>query len=173
MKIERKYVIAGAIMLGSITLGLLYLQIQKFKQFCIGLKQIKYNSFTWTKADLDLFITFRNRSNFKLTIFSQQYLVYLNDKQVLKVSNAIAQNINPTSDSVLSAKLTFSPKEALEAIKMNISDLLTRPEQVIIKINVQVTVGIGIIKFDIPYDISMSLKDMMSGKGNDSHSIKC
>ena len=173
MKIEKKYVVAGAIMLVSITAGLLYLQYQKFQEWCIGVTKIGLNSFTWTAADIDLFIFFRNKSSLKITLFSQEYVVFLNDKQVAKVSNAVPQTLAPNSDSPLAVKLQFSPKDALAIVQMNIGDLIAHQDKINIKISMKFTVGLYFIKTTIPFDYISTLKEMTTSSDPNSTGLTC
>lgn len=174
MKIEKKYIVAGAIMLGSISLGLLYLQFQKMKDFCLSMKQIQVINFAWTAANINMYINFRNKSKFKMTLFSQEYIIYLNDKFVAKVSNTVPQIVLANAISVLSAKLEFNPRDVLQTLKMNITDLLLNPDKINIKIAINVEAGIGILKFSVPYNYITTLKELTtSSTPNDQSSTKC
>lgn len=172
-KLQKKHFIAGGIMIFSVSAAFLYLQFQKIKEYCIGVTKISIVKFTWTSADIDLFLKFVNRSKFKITLFSQQYNVYINNKPVLKVSNSTTQIILPQAPSPLSVKLQFSPKDILATLKMNSTDLITSPDKINIKISALLTAGIGFLKFDIPYDYNTTLKEMMTSSEPNSSSTKC
>ena len=177
MKIEKKHVVAGAIMLVSITAGLLYLQYKKIMDWCINITRINLNSFKWEAADIDLYITVRNKSSVKVNLISQEYNVYINDKFVSKISNSTPQVLAPNSDSPLAIKMEFSPKNTFALLGMNVSDLLLHPENINIKItmSLKVSVKIGFLNVGgtIPFDYVTNLKEMTTSSNPNISGITC
>lgn len=169
----RTYIIAAAIGVVTIAGAFIYLEYEKLKQYCLSVKSIKLNSFNITGIDIDLILNFVNKSKFALTLFSQEYLVYMNDSFVTKISNAIPQNIKPLSTSQLTVKLQFNPQTALSVLQANISNILNKSSAVNIKITMNVKVGIGIFKFNIISDYLTTLKEITSSSNPNNSANKC
>ena len=108
MKIEKKHIVAGVIAAVSITGALAYLQYKKLMNYCIGFNKIRLNKISSTNADIDVFINFKNQSDLKIEIQSQEYNVYMNDAFLTKASNAKPQVIEPKSTSVIGINVKFN-----------------------------------------------------------------
>ncbi len=90
-----------------------------------------------------------------------------------KVSNSVPQVINPTSESTLSVKLQFSPKDTLSALQMNLVDIAMNPDKINIKVSAILKVGVGIMKFTVPFDYTATLKQLMTKTPPSGDSHKC
>ncbi len=173
MKLQKKHIIAGTIGLITISGALLYLQFQRLKEYCVSVNKIKLNGFSAKKCDIDLVLNFVNKSSLKLTIYSQQYLVYVKNSFVTKVSNAIPQTIKPNSTSLLAVKLQFVPEKILNIAKTNILEILTKPETTTIKIATTMKVGFGIFKFNVNFDYVTTVKELMTSSDPNNSANKC
>ncbi len=151
----------------------LYEQLNKLTNYCISVKKVRLNKFATTSADIDLSLNFVNSSKLLITLYSQEYIVYLNDAFVSKVSNAVKQDIKPESASILNVKLQFNPKDAVKIASANIVDLLTKPDNVSIKISSSLNVGVGPGKFKIKYDYVTTLKELTTSSDPNPSAPKC
>lgn len=157
----------------SIALALAYLQFQKIKDYCISVNKIKLKHFDFNNADIDLYMNFVNKSSLNLSIVRQEYLVYINDAFVTKISNAITQSIKANSISVVSAKIQFSPKQILSVLKLNAATLAVSPDTVKVKISANMKIGYGILKININYDYVTTLKELLTSEQPTSSAKKC
>ena len=115
MKIEKKHIIAGVIGIVSITAAALYWQYKKLMDYCISLNKIMLKKFSLNEADIDLYLNFKNNSAIKLEIVSQEYTVFINDKEVVKAGNSNLLTVAPASSSVLSVNVAFSPSKLISS----------------------------------------------------------
>jgi LEA14-like dessication related protein len=170
---NKKYIIAGLI--GTVTIlgAIAYLQFQKIKDYCLSINKIKLNGFGLNGVDIDLFMNFVNKSELKLKLLSQTYLVYINDIGVAKISNSVPQVINPSSSSVVSAKLQFNPKQVLGVINKNAIDLAKNADSIKIKFIINMKVGFGILSFNVNQEYLTNLKELLSSSEPNGASKKC
>ena len=76
MKIEKKYIIAGALAVVSTFLALGYLQYKKLMNYKISFKNLKIKTLSATNISFDIFLNFTNNSNLKFEIIEQQSKIY-------------------------------------------------------------------------------------------------
>jgi len=164
MKLEKKHYIAGVIALVTITGAAIYLQYKKLMNYCISIKNVKINSLSLNKADFNLFLNFKNNSDLKIEIISQDYVAYLNDKEIAQVSNPKLQVISPKSISELSVNVLFNPSKLLGTVGTLAQNFVFSPEKVILKVKCKLKVKLYIFTFNIPYEYVTSIKDLMSNK---------
>lgn len=169
MKIEKKHIIGGAIALVSITGAIAYLQYKKLMNYCIGFNKIRANKISSTNADIDVFINFKNQSNLKIEIQSQEYNVYLNDAFLTKASNAKAQVIAPNSMSVIGINVKFNPSQAGK----NILNTLLSGSGIAIRIDMKLKVKFWFFTVNIPYSYKTTLKELMAPSPAGSTSVIC
>jgi LEA14-like dessication related protein len=162
LQIKKKHIIAGVIAIGSIAAAAAYLQYKKLMDYCMGFKSLKINALTESNVDLDVFLNFKNNSTIKIDIISQEYNVYINDQFVTKASNAIKQEIQPESLSVIGVNIKFNPTDVYKILKLNVTDLLLHRDKIKIKIDMKLKVSLWLFTVSIPYTYEATLKDMMT-----------
>lgn len=168
MKIEKKHIVAGVIGIVSISAAVLYWQYKKLMDYCISLNKIMLKEFNLSKANIDLYLNFKNNSSIKLEIISQEYTVSINDKEVVKAGNANLLTVAPNSTSVLSVNVAFSPQKLINTISSLAADLLLNPQKINITIAVKVKVKLWAFTISIPYEFKSTLKDMLANKQQNS-----
>lgn len=169
MKIEKKHIVAGVIAAVSITGALAYLQYKKLMNYCIGFNKIRLNKISSTNADIDVFINFKNQSDLKIEIQSQEYNVYMNDAFLTKASNAKPQVIEPKSTSVIGINVKFNPSVAGK----NIMNAVLSGSGVSIRIDMKLKVKFYFITVNIPYSYKTTLKEIMAPSAAPSPSVIC
>lgn len=120
--------------------------------------------FNLNEADIDLYLNFKNNSAIRLDIISQEYIVSINDKEIVKAGNANALSIAPNSTSVLSVNVAFNPSKLLNIIGGLATDIMLNPQKINITINVKVKVKLWAFTVSIPYEFKSTLKDMLANK---------
>ncbi len=164
MKIEKKHIIAGVIGIVSITAAALYWQYKKLMDYCISLNKIMLKKFSLNEADIDLYLNFKNNSAIKLEIISQEYTVFINDKEVVKAGNANLLTVAPASSSVLSVNVAFSPSKLINTIGSLAADIVLNPQKINVTIAVKVKVKLWAFTVSIPYEFKSTLKDLLANK---------
>lgn len=171
MKIEKKYIIAGAIGLVTITGALLYLQYKKLMNYVIKFKTLKVKTLTANLVNFDIFLNFTNNSNLAFDIVEQDYKVYLNGELVTKMVNRSNNHISAnktngvdTSLSVIGVNVSFNPTKVLQTLGKNWISILIHPETVRLKVEVKMKVSLYGIKFSIPYTYEGTLKSILDSK---------
>lgn len=164
MKIEKKHIVAGVIGIVSISAAVLYWQYKKIMDYCISLNKIILKEFNLSKANIDLYLNFKNNSSIKLDIISQEYTVSINDKEVVKAGNANSLTVVPNSTSVLSVNVAFSPQKLINTIGSLAGDIMLNPQKIMVVVNVKVKVKLWAFTISIPYEFKSTLKDLLANK---------
>jgi LEA14-like dessication related protein len=161
LKLEKRHYVAGGLALLSLTAATLYWQYTKIMNYCIGFKRIKLNAFSLEKVDFDVTLNFKNNSDLTIHILSQDYKVFLNNEELVQVSNQKSQTINPVSDSEISVNIAFLPRKAGSIFK-NIAVLVASPEKINIRVDIKLKVKLFFITVSVPYSFKTTLKDIMN-----------
>ncbi len=169
MKIEKKYVIAFGLGVISIAAGAAYLQYKKLMNYCIGLNKIKVKTINADKADFDVFLNFKNQSNIKIEIESQEYNVYVNDKFITKASNSIKQTISPESTSVIGINVKFNPTQAGQ----NLLNVLLSLNKLVFKIDIKLRVKLWFFTVNVPFVYTTTIKELMAPSDAPKSTVKC
>ena len=164
MKLEKKHIVVGVIGIVSISAAVLYWQYKKLMDYCISFNKIMLKKFNLTETDIDLYLNFRNNSAIKLEIISQEYTVSINDKEVVKAGNAKSLTVAPSTASVLSVNVAFSPQKLINMIGGLAGDIVLNPQKINITIGVKVKVKLWAFTVSIPYEFKSTLKDMLANK---------
>lgn len=162
MKIEKKYLIAGAVAVLSVAGALAYLQYKKIMDYTIRFKSVKIRKISLTLFDFDVFLFFLNKSDLKFVINTQAYSVYLNGVFVTKIVNYADTTVLPKAESVLPLNVKFDPRIVLKTVQMNAVDLAVHPEKVKIKMDIKLKVSLWGLPVNIPYTYESTLKEMMA-----------
>lgn len=162
MKIDKKYLIAGAIGIVTIAGGLAYLQYKKIMDYTIKVKNVIANSISPNLIDLTLNLNFQNKGDVGFIIESQYYDVYINNSLIAKLNNQIPIKIGPKSTTVIPLNVRANPSSALSNLKLNVAQILLKPDSVIIKIVTKLKVKVWFFTVNIPYNYEASLKSLIS-----------
>lgn len=160
MKIEKKHIVAASIGLVSLTAMTLYLQYRKMMDYVITVKNAVINSVSINLIDFTINLNFQNKSTIGFVIESQSYDVYINDFLAAKLNNNTPVKIEPKSVSLLPLNVRLNPNQALKNVKMNIADILLKPESVILKVVSKLKVKLWFFTVNIPYTYTTSIKDL-------------
>jgi len=164
MKIDRKYLIAGAIGLVTITGALAYLQYTRLMNYVIKVGKIKINKIALNNIDFNLILNFENKSNISFDIKNQTYDIYLNNVFIAKAENQSITKINAKSVSQIGLNIKFDPSTAVKKLGLGTLDLLSKPDKVMLKVDVKLKVKLYGITISLPYVFESSLKDLTSEK---------
>jgi LEA14-like dessication related protein len=158
MKIQKKYIIAGALGVVSIALALGYLQYRKLMNYKIAFKNIKIKTLSATNIAFDIFLNFTNNSNLKFQIIEQQSKIYINGKFVSDLVNTAVNTIEPTATSVIGTNVSFNPTSVLSSLNKSFASILLNPASVIVKVDLKMKVKLYGIKISIPFVFEDTLK---------------
>ena len=164
MEINKKYIVAFGIGLVTITGAIGYLQYKKIMDYTIKLKNVIVNSISATLLDLTLNLNYQNKSNFGFVIESQSYDVYINNSLIAKLKNQNPIKIEPKSITVIPLNVKVNPSKAISDIKLNLAQILLKPESVVLRIETKLKVKIWLFSVNIPYNYSATFKELMAAK---------
>lgn len=165
MAIKKKHIIVGGLALLTITGATLYWQYTKIMNYVIKLLNVKFKSVTLKKVDFDLSLSFTNNSDLTLNVISQDYTVYVNDVDVLRVKNTTTAQLTKKSTSPIDVNIQFSPEQIAAKLKGGAINFLTSPEKVNIKVDVKLKVKLLFITVSVPYVYQTTLKEILAGIG--------
>ena len=178
MKPVAKFAISIGILVGVGTLAyagytFFKTEMKKLMNWCYKIKSYKINAFDLQHIDMTLQLLFRNNSDFDLTIYGYNLNVYLNDTLITKLSNTISQTINNNSVTLLTLPVNVVLSGLMDFGK--IADLVTKyltdTSKIIIKVEGTISAGVsGLQVKDLPFSMSMSLKEIMT---DDPNAEKC
>jgi LEA14-like dessication related protein len=159
---KKKYIVAAAIGLVTLTGAFLYLQYQRIMDYVIKVKTLRFKKFSLNALNFDLYLNFENKSDLRFTIEKQVYDVYLNNVFISRVENASPTVINAKSINVIGLNVSVNPKDAFDKLKKNILNLLTTPDKMIVKVVCKLKVKLLFFSINIPYTYEDSVKNMMT-----------
>jgi len=161
MKIQKKHIIAGSIALVTITGAFLYMQYKKLMEYTLGFKSMKVKKVSLNEVVLDVFLLFNNPSKLKFDITEQKYKVFINNQFVSDAVNYSTNKIEPKSSSVLGVNVKFNPSAVLKVLKLNWTDIILKPEQSKVKIEMKFKVNLYLIPITIPYVYEFTFKELV------------
>ena len=161
MKIQKKYVIAGSLVVVSFTLAAIYLQYKKIMDYSLGFSKIKVKTLGLKLVNFDLFLTFTNKSNLSFDLVEQDYSVYFNGKFVSKMVNYSTNHIDKNSTSVIGINVQFLPKDVMNALGKDYAQLVAAPMDYKIQIQMKMKIKIFGLKLSIPYTYENTLKGLI------------
>jgi LEA14-like dessication related protein len=164
MKIDKKYLVAGAIGLVTITGAIAYLQYKRLMNYVIKVGKIKINKISLNNIDFNLILNFENKSDISFDIKSQKYDIYLNNVFIAKVENQSINKINAKAVSQIGLNVKFDPSAALKKLGTGALDLLANSDKIMLKVDVKLKVKLYMFTINIPYIFESSLKDLTTEK---------
>lgn len=160
-------VVLGIIGIGTaISAAILY---NDYSQLMEGIK-ISFNSVVVRSLspqmlDFDLYLNFHNRSALDFQITSQEYKVFINNKQVSKISNSNVVKIRRNGISIIPAAVAIYPQKIGKSVGLGgLADMLVAPEKITLRIESKLFVKLWMLKVAIPYTYSTTLKDLIVKK---------
>lgn len=166
MQIKKKHIVAGGLALLTLTGAALYWQYTKIMDYVLKLTGVKFRSFTLNKVDFDLSLSFQNNSDLTINIVSQDYTIYVNNTEVLKVVNKNSSTLVKNAISPVNVNLQFNPQQIANNLKGAAINFLTNPEKINIKFDIKLKVKLLIFTLSIPYVYETTLKDLLQGIAN-------
>lgn len=160
-KIEKKYIIAGAIGLITITGALVYLQYKKIMNYAMKFKRVKVQTLSQKLVSFDVFLLFTNKSDLKIEIKDQEYKIYINDIYISRASNGVPNIIHPKTTSEIGVNVAFDPTVVAGLLKTNYLSLLANPGAIKLKVEIKLKVGLWFITVDIPTTVEFTLKELI------------
>lgn len=164
MKVNKKYVIAGAIGVVSIAAALAYLQYKKLMNYVIKVYKANVNNLTINNLNFNLLLNFTNNSNIGFTIEKQIINAYINEKFVAKIENNVPSVIKPNSTSIININVDLNPSKVLGLLSTNITNILLRPETVRIKLDIKLRVKLWFFRVNLPFVFDKTLKEIKDMK---------
>ena len=161
MKIQKKYIVAGALAIVSIALALGYLQYKKLMNYKLGFKSVKLKTLSASKIVFDIFLNFTNKSSLKFEIIEQENKLYINDKFVSDIVSKTSNKIEPNSTSVIGVNVSFNPNDITSALGKNYAWLILNTSSIKIKIDMKMKVKLYGIKVSIPFIYEDTLKGII------------
>jgi len=160
----KKYLIAGAIGLVSITAAIAFLQYKKIMNYVIKFKKMKVNNASLNNVNLDLFLLFTNKSDIKFEIKEQDYKVYINNVFVTKIVNYSSNTIEAKQTSDIAVNVNFDPKKLFDTVGRSLLDVALSSKDLKIKLDIKLKVSIWGFSVGIPYIYETTLKQILAAK---------
>lgn len=165
MSSKKKYFITGAIALVTISGAYLYWQYTKLMEYAIKFAGIKVKNASLTNVNLDIYLTFSNKSNLSFSISEQEYKVYLNNIFLTEISKPSTQKIGAKSVSPLTVNVDFNPSKVGQEVKGEAANLLLNIMNASIRVDIKLKIELwNFIKIAVPFTYSTTIGALMSPK---------
>ncbi|MES2287549.1 MAG: LEA type 2 family protein [Bacteroidota bacterium] len=163
MAIKKKHIIVGGIALLTLTGAALYWQYTKIMNYAIKLAGVKFKTFLLKKVDFDLSLNFTNNSDLTINIVSQDYKVFVNNVEILKVTNKTGTQLLKNTTSPINVNLQINPEQIATKLKASAINFLTNPEKVLIRFDIKLKVKLLVFTIGVPYVYETNLKELLAG----------
>lgn len=160
----------GAIILGGVvtTSYYLYRQFSKLKDVCTSFERVQLNKLSVRRISMTIFMAIRNKSSIGATVYNQNYLVFVNNKEVAKISNSSKVVVPPKGKVVMPINVDVDFDSLKKFKAADIVGFISDKSNVKIKISgsfsVKTEVG-DINNFPINYESDLAAM-MAGGSGN-------
>ena len=161
---DKKYLIAGAIGLVTITGAFAYLQYKRLMNYVIKVGKITINKISLNNIDFNLILNFYNKIDISFDIKNQMYDIYLNNVFIAKVQNQSTNKINAKSVSQIGLNIKFDPSKAVKKLGVGTLDLLSKPDKIMLKVDIKLKVKLYMFTINLPFVFESSLKDLTAEK---------
>lgn len=163
IKLGKKGYIALAAIAGvTITTGMwAYGQYKKLLQNIVDYKSTKLKSAGLTSMTLDLLYAYTNKMDIDVVLTKQKYDVYLDGIYTVTLTNdkELVLKKNATTDIPLT--VTFNPKEIYTKLKVNPTQFLLNPGNVMMRVDMKVWVKLLFFSIPIKYSFEDKLNSML------------
>jgi LEA14-like dessication related protein len=162
MTIKKKYVVAGALTLVSITGALAYLQYKKIMNYKLKMLGMRDVNITKDKMQFNIIYDYKNEADIDVTLLQQEYDIYINDIFITKMYN-FAPNVlkaSQSSEIVIHVDLNFS--EINKKLGKTYAQMILDPESVVIRTDMKWKVKLlGFLKIPVGYTMAYNLKTIL------------
>lgn len=164
MKIQKKYIWAGAIAAISGVAALGYLQFKKVMNYTLTMTGIKNPKLTATELDFDIYYEYKNNADIDITLLEQEYEVYIDNRYITTLKN-YAPNVlkgNELSTISVGVRLKFSDLKG-KFDKGLLGRMIVDPASIQVKTVMKWKVKVlGIIRFPARYTYTLNLKEILN-----------
>ncbi len=171
MAIKKKHIIVGGIALVTLTGAALYWQYTKIMNYVLKLTNVKFKTFSLKKVDFDLSLAFTNNSDLTINIVSQDYKVYVNNVEILKVTNKTGTQLLKNDTSPINVNLQLNPDMIATKLKASAINFLTNPDKIQIRFDIKLRVKLLVFTFSIPYVYNTTLKELLAGVASSKEEV--
>ena len=146
-----------------------YQQANLLKRMQVGFSGAKIKNLSLSSITIELGLKFTNLSSLDITIQSYNFDVYINEKNIMKITPPPPFVIAGNAESITKVDVTFEPKSTLKNLFSGdiISALLFDYSKVIIQIKGPITLSAGgVTVSNYQIDQSQSLSDLIAMGGS-------
>lgn len=145
-------------------------QYKKLTEFCVKFlkSQTKINNLGLNKTDITLLFQLLNKSSINAIVDGYQFEIYVNDTRVSTAYSQKPITVNANGYSVIEVNVIFNPLQVLQIGIANIGDLISRKENIVIRIEGKLLGVKSVIKVnEIPLSYLTNLKELTSDDTKD------
>ena len=159
-KIEKRVWITGLIALVSITGAYMYSQVMKILDYTLDFKGMRDVKFDKNGISLKIWYEYKNKANITITLATQEYDVYINNKYLTTLKSNIPNVLDGSIASNILIDVNLTPAD-FKKLDMNIAQVLVAPKSIEIKTIMKWKVKYGILKFPVTYPYIVNLKEVI------------
>lgn len=127
-----------------------YKQMKKLEDYKVEFQKLVVKKVSKDQIIMDIFMLFTNNSNLGVTLSKQVYDIYANDVYITTMTNNAPNTIDAKSTSSIGMQLDIKPADLIAKGVTNPLQLLTKKENITIKIVMKYSVKILFFSVPIP-----------------------
>jgi LEA14-like dessication related protein len=127
-----------------------YKQMKKLEDYKVEFQKLIVRKVTKDQIIMDIFMLFKNNSNMTVTLSKQVYDIYANDVYITTMTNDAPNTIEAQTTSTIGMQLNINPAKLIGIGITNPLQLLTKKENITIKIVMKYKVKLLFFSVSIP-----------------------
>lgn len=127
-----------------------YKQMKKLEDYTVAFQKLIVRKITKDQIVMDIYMLFTNNSNLGVTLSKQVYDIYANDVYITTMTNDAPNTIDAKSTSSIGMQLNIKPADLIAKGITNPLELLTKKENITIKIVMKYKVKLLFFSVPIP-----------------------
>ena len=160
---KKNIVITVIILLVIVAVIFVWKEINLIKKTCFKLTKVKIKKLGLNNSIISVDAFIKNKSNTDMTVWNQEYDVYVGGKKVTHISKKEKVPLKAHDSNTASLDVEFDPLNVLNISIAELGNLLSKDSDV--KIRIKGKMMVRTKWFSMPYKIDdeESLKDLISG----------
>lgn len=144
----------------TITGAIAYYQYRKAMDWTLSFVSLKVLAVSKSLIEFNLYLKYFNPSALKIEIIDQEYMVYLNESFISRASNKASLTLPPNSKTDVGVNVKIDTINLLNTLKTNWVDLLRKPGENKIRVDIKLRLKVLFYKFDVPYTATYTLAEL-------------
>lgn len=135
-------------------------QYKKMLSNKVDINSFKVTDIAFNNIGIEVFFNYFNNTDIKITLVSQKYDIYLDDKFVASLINDSTNVIKPNTTSVIGVRGEFDLMKISKNLNINPIKLFLLPKNQRVRIDMKLKVKLLFFNVTIPFSYEDSVKNL-------------